>query len=401
MSEYLVISRGPVGPDFNGGSMTVWGLVTGLIKNTKINPKLIIFFEDRDEGDIDVVKTKEYLNNINLEYKLFFFRENNTKSIFLRNLLRFDYSFFFQTYLIQNEVKEYLTSLDIKKIYVYHYDSLTLVPKNLKNKTIAFLGDQMHEPRILRRKIFKGNFLSGSILDITDTLMFNLIQFQLFKNLKQIYFFAYYYSLKNKLFNYIRTPLENEISDSYYKNLLIKKDFNNLQNFQIILIGGLHGTVTNSGLHNLEDLLREYIDNKKVQFNIIGSGTLNPRLKYLQRQENVNFIGRVENLNSYLSDKKIILVPNKIVLGIRVRIITSLMYGLVIITHESNCKGIPELEDKNNCLIFKNNKELSIIIDQIIKGKINLLEISKAARNLYKEKFENIIVVKNILSQIT
>ena len=75
MSEYLIVSRGPVGPDFNGGSMTVWGIATGLIKISKIRPRLIIF-ENRKDTDIDVIKTKEYLNRINLKYKIFFFKDH-------------------------------------------------------------------------------------------------------------------------------------------------------------------------------------------------------------------------------------------------------------------------------------------------------------------------------------
>ena len=109
------------------------------------------------------------------------------------------------------------------------------------------------------------------------------------------------------------------------------------------MIGGLHGTVTNSGLKNLKDLFTEYPNTKKLHFNIVGSGTLDQKFKYLSNQNNIKFVGRVENLKNFISDKKIILVPNDIILGIRVRIITSLMYGLVVITHRSNCKGIPEL----------------------------------------------------------
>ena len=400
MSEYLIVSRGPVGPDFNGGSMTVWGIATGLIKISKIRPRLIIFFENRKDTDIDVIKTKEYLNRINLKYKIFFFKETTTNATFFRNLLYLDFSFFFQTYLVKENVKNYLMTININKIYVYHYDALTLIPNLLKKKTIAFLGDQMHEPRILRRKIFKKNIFVRITLDLVDTCMFKLVQYQLFKNLRKIFFFAHYYSLKNNIFNYIRTPLEDEISDTEYENITKKKYSYNKKNDQIIMIGGLHGTVTNSGLKNLKDLFTEYPNTKKLHFNIVGSGTLNQKFKYLSNQNNIKFVGRVENLKNFISDKKIILVPNDIILGIRVRIITSLMYGLVVITHRSNCKGIPELADNVNCLIFDNNKELSEIIHKIINRNLNLLEISRNARELYKEKFENIAVIKNNLNQI-
>ena len=70
-------------------------------------------------------------------------------------------------------------TININKIYVYHYDALTLIPNLLKKKQ-CFLGDQMHEPRILRRKFLKNIFVRIT-LDLIDTCMFKLVQYQLLK----------------------------------------------------------------------------------------------------------------------------------------------------------------------------------------------------------------------------
>ena len=66
----------------------------------------------------------------------------------------------------------------------------------------------------------------------------------------------------------------------------------------------------------------------------------------------VNFYGESFNINDYYKKNNILLVPNEIDIGIRVRIITGLSFGAIIVTHSSNLKGIPELKNNSNCLIF-------------------------------------------------
>ena len=56
------------------------------------------------------------------------------------------------------------------------------------------------------------------------------------------------------------------------------------------------------------------------------------------------FFGESFDINYYYQKNNILLVPNEIDIGIRVRIITGLSFGAIIVTHSSNLKGIPELK---------------------------------------------------------
>lgn len=401
MIDTLIITRGPIGPDFNGGSMTVWGFMTGLIKNYNINPHLIIFFENTKKNSFEVNLTKKYLNQINIDYKFFFINSKNSYFDVIINMFKFNYSFFFNTYIIKKDVSDYIFRKKPSRIYTYHFDSLTLIPEKFKKITIALLGDKMHEPRIFRRKILNNFFFKRLILDTIDKLYFKVVEIKLFNSLEKIFYFAHYYTInsRDKRISYIRTMLEDQLNNNQI-NKIIHDKYNKKVKLDILMIGGLHGTVTISGLIFLNNFLKKNPKINGVTFNLIGKGKIINKLSDLSNNKLVNFLGRIENFEEYLSKKKIILVPNTIILGIRVRIITSLMHGLVVITHLSNLSGIPELIHKDNCLIFENDEEFLDILNDIKNNRVDLLKISLSARKLFKNSFENHKVINEFKNKL-
>lgn len=399
MQKVALISRGPVGPDFNGGAMTVWGLVTEISKKKDISLDLILFFQDLKNKN-DIQNTKNYLDKIKVNYHFYQIDEKKNKKIFLKNLLKFNYSYFFQTYKIKKEVNKKLNTNKYDLIYTYHWDALSLINKKLKNKTVALLGDQMHEPRIFRRRILKYNILKRYLMNTADNVFFKIVEYQLIKGLKNVYYFAYYYSLKKTFYKkqYLNTPIEDNYNNNkievFLKNKYESEDSKN----DIYLMGGLHGTVTISGLIFLKNYI---INNKTTQlfnFNIIGQGSLIDELKILLNFKNVKFIGRIEDLSEIFNKKKFLLVPNTITLGIRIRILTALMFGLIVITHESNLSGIPELHSKQNCLVFNSQDDFKKLLEEIHTNKINLTKIALNARLTFKKYYNNIEIVDKLIN---
>lgn len=396
-NNICIISRGPVGPDFNGGAMTVWGLATAFAKKKNVNLELLIFFENRKD-ETEVLNTENYFKERNIKYRLIFFKENNNIFTFLKNFFQFNYSYFFNTYKIKKKINTFIKNSKYDLIYAYHFDSLSLIDKINKSKTIALLGDQMHEPRILRREVLRYNILKRYSLNFIDNFFFKLVEKQLIKNLKLVGYFANYYTLKKTLYNkfYIRTTIEDNFQKNNFEKYISEKYENNIKNNDIVLLGALHGTVTLSGLIFLKKYLLKYNSHEFFDFYIIGKGNLIKKINIIKKFKNIKFIKRVEDLNYFLSKKKILLVPNTIILGIRVRIITALMYGLVVITHKSNLKGIPELNSEENCLVFNTHNELDIILKNIIMNKIDLKQISKHARITFEKHFNHNKIVDNL-----
>ena len=76
-----------------------------------------------------------------------------------------------------------------------------------------------------------------------------------------------------------------------------------------------------------------------------------------------------------------------ITLGIRVRILTSMMYGKLIVAHTSNKQGIPELINEQNCLLGGSGKELSEQIIKVYKSRNGFNKISNNANKTFKKYF--------------
>ena len=75
-------------------------------------------------------------------------------------------------------------------------------------------------------------------------------------------------------------------------------------------------------------------------------------------------------------------------------------FGAIIATHSSNKKGIPELKNNFNCLIFSNENELIDIIKLLKDRKVDLDKIRINAKKTFYEHFYYKKSVKNILNII-
>ena len=223
---------------------------------------------------------------------------------------------------------------------------------------------------------------------------------KLTKKGKSISFFSYDYakkfSKKIKKSNYLHTPIikGNNLNQEIYNN----------SSFNFLMVGHLQGTVTISSLIFLEKLIRKYEEfllQKKIKFNIVGGNKLSKINKNLSDKKClINFFGESFDINYYYQKNNILLVPNEIDIGIRVRIITGLSFGAIIVTHSSNLKGIPELKNNFNCFIFSNENELIDIIKLLKDGKVNLDKIRVNAKKTFNEHFYYKKSVKNILNII-
>ena len=110
---------------------------------------------------------------------------------------------------------------------------------------------------------------------------------------------------------------------------------------------------------------------------------------------NINFLGRVEPADKYFLNSDIILTPNTIDLGIRVRIITALGYGCPIVTHYSNKKGIPEIKNKYNALVANSSEKITKHIVEIYKNLSLKKKISHNGKKTFKRYFTHDIFLRN------
>ncbi len=293
--------------------------------------------------------------------------------------------FFYEQSKLNRKTKDIFNNKNFDKIICYHFDALSSCYLSNHTNTICFMGDLMHEPRNASRKNFKKN-LFVDLFNKVETFISMRVTINMLSKFKNIGFCANHYKslIKKKLSNtnYFRVSLTK--ADKIVK---YKSENNNINT--ILLIGDLTGTVTISSLIYLKKFL-DFTKNEIKQnfkFHIFGDGQIRDELKNLKDYECVKFKGVNHNISNEFNNSSILLVSNAITVGIRVRIITAMSHGLVVMTHSSNLNGIPELQHNKNVLVFNTEEELENLFLGIKESRFDLKKISEEAVSTFNKFF--------------
>jgi glycosyltransferase involved in cell wall biosynthesis len=100
----------------------------------------------------------------------------------------------------------------------------------------------------------------------------------------------------------------------------------------------------------------------------------------------VSFLGHTDDPSEELRAADVLLVPTSIPLGIRVRILTGLAHGSVIVSHTANALGIPELEHDANALLGGGPSELVAALARTRDPELGR-RLGHAARRTYEDAF--------------
>jgi glycosyltransferase involved in cell wall biosynthesis len=123
----------------------------------------------------------------------------------------------------------------------------------------------------------------------------------------------------------------------------------------ILLVGHFKGVVTLKGLElfarQILPALERELGADGFEVRIAGGYTPPAELARLLDRPSVRLLGHVEEAGDEFRRADVMLVPNSISLGIRVRIITAFAYGTCVVTHSANRQGIPELHHGRNSLV--------------------------------------------------
>ena len=131
----------------------------------------------------------------------------------------------------------------------------------------------------------------------------------------------------------------------------------------ILLVGHFKGVVTLEGLelfarHVLPRLERE-LGAGGFEVRIAGGYTPPTELARLLDRPSVRLLGHVEQAGAEFRRAHVLLAPNSIPLGIRVRIVTAFSHGTCVVTHGANQQGIPELEHDRDALVADSAERLA------------------------------------------
>lgn len=142
-----------------------------------------------------------------------------------------------------------------------------------------------------------------------------------------------------------------------------RKARENGSKYKILLIGHLQGTFTRYGLQLLADevlpILTRKLGEDRFEVHIVGNFAPPPEIAAKLSSKVVRARGWVEDIGPEFSSADVLLVPNPVPLGLRMRIPTGFSFGCCVVAHEANLVDAPELVPGENLLIAKDGVGLA------------------------------------------
>jgi glycosyltransferase involved in cell wall biosynthesis len=195
---------------------------------------------------------------------------------------------------------------------------------------------------------------------------------------------------------YLRTPVPDSLGERWRE----ERDRLRAPRPTILLVGHMKGVVTIDGLRlfgrDILPVLERELGAEGFEVRIAGGYEPPPELRRLLDRPSIRFLGHVAGADEEFLAAHVLVVPNSISLGIRVRIVTGLSLGSCVVTHVANTRGIPELEHQRNALIGSSGAELADGILRAFRDETLRGRLEAGARETYERHFAPPVAVGRI-----
>lgn len=293
-------------------------------------------------------------------------------------------------------------------IVAYHWEDLALLDGLDEYVRVGLVGDPLHLPVLFgaramrvydaKQSIIKN--LSQEINPIFTKFRFAVRSAHLISKMRGLFgncdlkgAFAAHHSedlslLLNINCRYYRTPVPDPIA-----HFDIRSQRDNTK-FKILHIGHLKGTATQSGLSILVEEVIPTLDRRigvdRYELHLVGGHfeeVPEPFRTKIKNHPSIRIKGQVSPPHKEFLTSHMIIVPIPIELGIRVRIISAFSYGIPVVTHIANTKGIPELEHGVNCLLGESGSALGDACVELALNSDMQERLSKMGRTTFENYF--------------
>jgi glycosyltransferase involved in cell wall biosynthesis len=160
---------------------------------------------------------------------------------------------------------------------------------------------------------------------------------------------------------------------------------------RLLLLGHLKGVVTIDGLRvvarELLPRLERALGPNGFELRIGGGYEPPAELRAALARPSVTFLGHLDDLGEEFQSAHVVLVPNTIPLGMRVRILTGFSYGACVVSHTANVAGIPELVHEENALLGASPDELVECILRTVREPQLREAVESGGRATYERWF--------------
>ena len=134
---------------------------------------------------------------------------------------------------------------------------------------------------------------------------------------------------------------------------------------------------------------------KDTRFFVAGRNAPN-RLKDMLDKNQIDFLGEVDDANTFMQNKEVMVVPLFSGSGMRVKIIEAMAAGKVVISTSIGIEGI-DLTHNKNVIVANSSDEFVSAIKNLCDNKELFLQIAKNAGIFVKEQLNNKKIVANLM----
>ncbi len=148
-------------------------------------------------------------------------------------------------------------------------------------------------------------------------------------------------------------------------------------------------------------LKKNYFKSNKInQIRIVGAKSqLTKKIEDLKFNK-INCLGWVKDISKEFCNNRLLIVANDSLMHTRTRIAHSFSCGMPVLTHIANTIYDKPLKKDYNIFVAKNFEEFNKQIDNVFNNKIDLLKISKNARNTFLHKYHINNMVEKVYNSI-
>ena len=172
----------------------------------------------------------------------------------------------------------------------------------------------------------------------------------------------------------------------------------------ILLVGHMKGVVTLEGLRLLAKGILPRLERELGPdgFEVRIAGGYDPPADLARALDrpSVRLLGHVEGAEDEFRAAHVLLVPNSIELGIRVRVVTGLSFGSCIVSHRANAQGIPELADGENALLGDSPAALAGAVVRALRDPELRARLGRGARATYERQFAPPVAVGELAATL-
>jgi glycosyltransferase involved in cell wall biosynthesis len=173
---------------------------------------------------------------------------------------------------------------------------------------------------------------------------------------------------------------------------------------RILLVGHFKGVVTLDGMRifarEILPRLEAGLGRDGFEVRIMGGYDPPHELARSLDRPCVRLLGHVEDPAEEFFSASVLLVPNSIPLGVRIRILTGFSYGCSVVSHRANTHGIPELEHGQNALLGGSGAELARAVLDAIADDGLCTRLGEGGRRTYEESFAPQVAAGQIASTL-